>query len=50
MEELRVLVECFGTHVHKKVTAKVACEEADEDEASDGDYEFFTDGGAPKTA
>jgi len=50
VKKLSVLVEGFSTEVHEKVAAKVTCEEANKDEASDGHYEFFTDGGTPKTA
>ena len=55
MEELGILVEVLDalviiSSVHKKVTAKVTRKEADEDETSDGHYEFFADGGTPKLA
>jgi hypothetical protein len=50
VKEVSVFIERFSSYVHEKVTAKMASKETDEDETSDGHYEFFADGGAPETA
>ena len=48
VEEVGVVVEGFGTCVDEEVSREVAGQKEDEGRTSDGDDDFFTNGGVPE--